>query len=67
MGDTQPRSGGQGQVMAGPRFPCKGAAENKLGWAATLCQQAASTDQAWHGKFPYGDPKIFHHPTFSVT
>lgn len=39
--------------MAGPRFPRKAAAENKLGWAATLCQQAASTDQAWHGPFPY--------------
>lgn len=60
---------GQGpprQLMAGPSSPPqdpKGAGhgpdKNKLSWAATLCQQAASTDQARHGKGFFPSPQIF--------
>lgn len=42
-----------------PKGACHGPDENKLGWAATLCQQAASTDQARHGKGFFPSPQIF--------
>lgn len=54
--DADPRQGksstlqGTGATRAAEGRGGHGPAKNKLGWAAILCQQAASTDRARHGK-----------------
>lgn len=41
---------GEGKAQLLPNGTGHGPAKNKLGWAAILCQQAASTDRTRHGK-----------------